>query len=1185
VGETADESEATGGASEGEAGSVRVLRVPFDTRAALLAWLDRHGIGHVARLNFEALAPYVEPALRPQLRALGGRRRLTELASLDALSRSVDWLPPSRLRDRLPPLVWRFLEDERERAEHARASANERLRTPEDARARAPHAALSTLRSRVPASVAPRPTEALDEGTLRVDAELPGFRYQDPLPFEPSAFATGRFLKPEARLSFTATGARAECSCEANAPCVHTLAAIDAALLWLQQPASEAFSTALDALTRPPWERTLQAFDRLLEGGGPSEAEFELRFRVRVVEDAGVEITAWAQKIGKGGRRGSVARLTRRRLLLEYGARLSPEDARVATLLPEIDGFASRALLEALIDHPGVVLAAEPDRALRVDRATVGLVAEERGGAVRVSAGVDGTALPASLLERARKARPDEALFLWDGQRLTLLDIKSELKELLFVLLREGGCLFPPESHATLLQSLSKWAGRLPVSMPRGVMGEAVPPLLLPVIRLEAQVDGSVEVELRVRPLVDSAAFVPGQGPRDVHVRRGERAVHAVRVLRAEVEATTKLVAELPLSRAEELEGFFRYRFEDVQGALDLLEACAKHDPPPELEWTGSPLRSLGQRGPRALKVHVERRNEWFGVLGGLSVEGERVELARLLEAARRKERHVPVRPGSYVELSDALLRHLEALADHVRPSRQGLEMGPSGAFALRLLETAGAGLDADASFAQLARRAEAALALAPNAPAALQTELRPYQLEGFRWLVRLAAWGAGGVLADDMGLGKTVQALALLLERSSEGPALVIAPTSVAFNWGDEARRFAPSLRLVPYADARDRGRALAELGPGDVLVVSYGLLARDAERLSSTRFATLIFDEAQHLKNAATRRFKAAKALEAEFRVALSGTPIENHLGELWALFALTFPALLGSWDAFRRRYAAPIEKRNDPRAAPALARTIAPFLLRRTKAEVEAELPARTEVRVPVVLSSAEWQLYEDARLAALSDLETKKSKMREQERRVEVLSALTRLRLAASHPRLYDPRSPLASSKLARLLEIVDELVAEGQRALVFSQFTSHLGLVREALEARNIAYVYLDGQTPAGERGGRVRAFQEGAAPLFLISLKAGGFGLNLTAATNVLHLDPWWNPAVEDQASDRAHRPGQTRPVTIYRLIAMDTVEEKMLALHEQKRSLAARVLEGGEVATPSADELLGLLGERAGPP
>jgi SNF2 family DNA or RNA helicase len=278
-------------------------------------------------------------------------------------------------------------------------------------------------------------------------------------------------------------------------------------------------------------------------------------------------------------------------------------------------------------------------------------------------------------------------------------------------------------------------------------------------------------------------------------------------------------------------------------------------------------------------------------------------------------------------------------------------------------------------------------------------------------------------------------------------------------------------------------------------------------------------------------------------------------------------------------QQRIATAIEKQTDPRAAPALARLLNPFLLRRTKADVETSLPSRTEVRVPVLLSAEEWQLYEDARLAALSDLETRKSVMKEQQRRVQVLASLTRLRLLASNPRLFDAHTTVASSKLARLMELVDELVASRQRALVFSQFTSHLALVKEQLDARGLKYVLLDGSTPARQRRARVTAFQDGEVPLFLISLKAGGTGLNLTAATNVIHLDPWWNPAVEDQASDRAHRLGQRKPVTIFRLVAMGTIEEQLLVMHRQKRALVERVLEGKTgAAKVTTDELVALL-------
>ena len=1166
----------------------------FATQEELLAWLEGQGLAHLARVSLAAVAPWVEPALMPQLRSASARRRLVEVMSEDALARwQKDAQPTLKMRELLPRLALRLFDQERAALDEALAQVPARLSPPEDARAHAVHRLLLQLRAQVPGAVAPLPQRTLQLLALQHDPLLPGFRLRETRRAELPLRAADGFILPEARLAFTPGAAQATCSCGAPA-CVHALAAIDACLLWLRQPWSAGFGEALDELVLPPWGRTLRALGRALDQGPRGAAGAEISFQLEVLESYGVLVSPMVQARGGASRPPARKRIGRARLLADYGAQLSAVDARVAALLPE-SGPASRALLLELVDHPRVFVQAEDEgegdedqgsQPVRVERATVGMVAEQRGPTLLVSAGLDGTPLPPELLERVRRARPGagEALFLWSASArlLTVLDASAEVRALLSVLHTHGNA-FPPESHGALLERLSQLSARVPVSLPRSVMGESVPPQDLAVLRLEALPGGQVRLELRTRPLADSGTFTPGEGQRDVHVRRGAGAVHAVRDLARERAAAAALLARLPLETAEpEVDPAsppFTFVFPDAQGALALLRACQELQPQPELSWSSTPLRLHAARGAADLRVTVERRRDWFGVLGGLAVEGERVELARLLDAARRKQRFVRVDAHSFVEIEAALRAQLERLSDHAHLSRHGLEVGPSAVEAMTALGRAGAAVDADQAWKALAARIFAAQELRPRVPAALKAELRGYQLEGFRWLARLASWGAGAVLADDMGLGKTVQALALLLERARLGPALVLAPTSVGFNWMDEARRFAPSLRMTLFADAGDRGGALGRLGPRDVLVLSYGLLTRDLERLSAVPFATIVFDEAQALKNAQTHRFRAARALQGGFKVALSGTPLENNLGELWSLFAVAFPGLLGSSEAFRARFAAPIERQADPTAAPALARVLQPFLLRRTKAQVEAQLPPRTEVRVPVLLSPAEWQLYEDARLAALSDLETRRSKLREQERRIEVLAALTRLRLLASHPRLYDPASKLASSKLSRFLELVQELGAEGQRALVFSQFTSHLALVRELLDVQGISYEYLDGQTPHGARAARVRAFQEGSARLFLLSLKAGGFGLNLTAATSVIHLDPWWNPAVEDQASDRAHRIGQDKPVTVYRLVARGTIEEKMLALHADKRALVAAVLDGKELAGKlTVNELLGLL-------
>ncbi len=506
---------------------------------------------------------------------------------------------------------------------------------------------------------------------------------------------------------------------------------------------------------------------------------------------------------------------------------------------------------------------------------------------------------------------------------------------------------------------------------------------------------------------------------------------------------------------------------------------------------------------------------------------------------------------------------------------KEGLEVTLAAAPALEALEADLGSLAAAKTWSTMMQRVREAGALDPKLPRTLKTTLRDYQLQGFTWLSRLAEWGAGACLADDMGLGKTVQALALLLARAKKGPALVIAPTSVVFNWREEAARFAPSLTVHEYVGS-DRATLLEKLGPGDVVLVSWALLARDIERFTPIAFATAVLDEAQAIKNANTQRAKAARAVNAEFRVALSGTPLENHLGELWSLFRVVLPGLFGSEEQFRARFSLPIEK-GDERARASLAAVVRPFLLRRNKSEVAKELPARTELALHVELSPEEQKLYEQARLAAVAHLTGEITASQTQ--RFQVLAALTRLRQIACHPRLYDTTWAGPASKLTRLMELLNDLRDGGHRALVFSQFTTHLALVRDAVTAAGFTFQYLDGSTPAAERQKRVEAFQAGDSQLFLISLKAGGMGLNLTAADYVVHLDPWWNPAVEDQATDRAHRIGQTKPVTVYRLIAQGTVEEAIVSLHQEKRDLVAGVLDGtGAAGAMSTSELVSLI-------
>ncbi|MEI6986114.1 MAG: DEAD/DEAH box helicase, partial [Rhodospirillaceae bacterium] len=494
------------------------------------------------------------------------------------------------------------------------------------------------------------------------------------------------------------------------------------------------------------------------------------------------------------------------------------------------------------------------------------------------------------------------------------------------------------------------------------------------------------------------------------------------------------------------------------------------------------------------------------------------------------------------------------------------------------LVDEAGT-VNADKEWKAFVKRLASAGKHQPTVPSTLQAELRDYQVEGFLWLSRLAHWQAGACLADDMGLGKTIQAIAVMLEQAPHGPCLVIAPTSVCHNWERELERFAPTLTVYGLGATASRADQIAALQPMDVLVTSYGLLYQEIDRLAEIDWRMVVFDEAQAIKNAETRRAQAGQRLKAYFRLALTGTPIENYLGELWSLFAFINPGLLGSRESFGRRFSTPIERNHNDGALHSLRALIRPFILRRTKSAVLAELPPRTELTLEIDLPDDERAFYEAVRRRALEALAQLSDGGTGGQNRIHILAEITRLRRACCHPGLVDPNTHLPGAKLEAFLELVDDLVRNRHKALVFSQFVGQLERVREALTARNIAHQYLDGGTPAKDRERRVTAFQAGEGDLFLISLKAGGTGLNLTAADYVIHLDPWWNPAVEDQASSRAHRIGQQRPVTVYRLIVRDSIEEKILAMHRAKRDLADDLLEGSEISARLTDnDLLDLI-------
>ena len=446
--------------------------------------------------------------------------------------------------------------------------------------------------------------------------------------------------------------------------------------------------------------------------------------------------------------------------------------------------------------------------------------------------------------------------------------------------------------------------------------------------------------------------------------------------------------------------------------------------------------------------------------------------------------------------------------------------------------------------------------------PPSFAATLRPYQARGVDWLQFLRAAGLGGVLADEMGLGKTVQTLAYLAIEKASGrmdrPALVVVPTSVLPNWRREAERFTPDLKLLAL-HGLDRKSRFGEVAGHDLVLTTYPLLARDHAILKAQLWHVIVLDEAQIIKNPDAATTKLVFELEACHRLCLTGTPLENHLGEVWSLFTFLSPGFLSDRQSFKRHWRTPIEKRGDPERRRLLARRVRPFLLRRTKTEVATELPPKTEIVESIEMGAAQRDIYESIRLSTHTKVRAAIAAKGLARSRIVVLDALLKLRQACCDPRLLKLQrsgAKVRSAKLDRLMEMLPELIEEGRRVLLFSQFTSMLALIEEALRAAGIGYALLTGNTR--DRETPVRRFQAGKVPLFLISLKAGGLGLNLTAADTVIHYDPWWNPAVEDQATDRAHRIGQDKPVFVHKMVVLSSIEEKIEVLKTRKRELAA---------------------------
>lgn len=938
---------------------------------------------------------------------------------------------------------------------------------------------------------------------------------------------------------------------------------------------------------REAWELRLNALVELRSQGASAPQKIEekrLAWFITLRSDE-LSVQPREQKITVQGTWSKGRTIALKRLAQSPGEfdYLTPQDFRVCSHL-ELETtygsyyynnqqytFGERAIVD-LVGHPFVFWEDSPTVRLEVVSGTPALLVKKSDG-------------DQVTLEFSPKINAQESIIVQKETptRLKVIEVNADHRRIATILGPSNQLTVPGKAEEKVLSALNAISGMVIVHSDIGGgvdNAETVPADATPHLHLLPAGTG-LKVSLLCRPFAQTGPyFRPGTGGETVIAEVEGKRLQTTRQLSAEVEQAKTVVRTCPtLARSEEIDG--EWIIDEPEDCLELLLEAQALGEAVIVEWPeGEKLRVRHQAGLQQFRLAIRQQRDWFEASGEIQLDGDRVlDMQQLLTLLDQSPgRFIALGDGEFIALTQELRKRLEELRAFSDRQGKTTRFHPLAALALEDLVDEVGELKADKHWKAHVRRLKEMQSLKPELPSTLQAELRDYQVEGFEWLARLAHWGVGACLADDMGLGKTLQALAVILTRAPQGPTLIVAPTSVGMNWLNEAQRFAPTLKVIQFSSG-DRQALLDQLQSFDMLVCSYGLLQQDdvAEMLAKVEWQTIVLDEAQAIKNMATKRSHAAMALQGGFKLLTTGTPIENHLGELWNLFRFINPGLLGSLESFNLRFANPIERYQDKQAKQQLKKLIQPFILRRTKTQVLEELPSRTEITLHVDLSRDEMALYEALRREAIAKLTD--SDVAAGQKHLQVLAELMKLRRACCNSRLVVPDAPVPSAKLEAFGEILSDLLENRHKALVFSQFVDHLQILREYLDQKSIRYQYLDGSTPTKDRAARVKAFQAGEGDVFLISLKAGGTGLNLTAADYVIHMDPWWNPAVEDQASDRAHRIGQQRPVTIYRLVAKGTIEEKIVSLHSQKRDLADSLLEGTDISGKiSTDDLLQLI-------
>lgn len=939
-----------------------------------------------------------------------------------------------------------------------------------------------------------------------------------------------------------------------------------------------------------PWKRNLQALIQVTASQHSSDS-LQTERLIWLVEyvNGKMHISPKEQKQGASGNWSKGRPISLSRLYSGKLTYLSIQDRKISACIekhvnPETHGISYQFNMEktllAMINHPLLFFAKSPVTPVEFVSGEPELMVEERGSQLHICFAQDVT-------------EDKITIFQETPTRYKIIEINDNHRRIAQIT-GKNGLVVPTEASEQVLTAIGNISSFMTVHS--AIAADTTGGNYANIEQVEADstiymhlipYGSGFRLEMFVKPFFNGGHYLkPGQGVENIIAEvRGKR-LQTKRDLGLEEQMAREVEESCPildLAIDLEQENDREWHLQDPDDCLQALQELQSIQDQVVIEWPeGEKLNITHQASLKNLNLKVRTNQQnWFALSGELKLDQDTViDLRELLKKVKTAHGHfIQIGEGQFLALTQEFKRKLEEInlfSEGLDAKGEDNEVLIHHLAAIPLEELVNqAKAQVDNGWKDQIERIHNSQSFKPEVPSTLRAELRDYQEEGFHWLSRLAHWGVGGCLADDMGLGKTIQALTVMLSLASDGPSLVIAPTSVSSNWESECNRFTPTLNVKSLI-GKNREEIITGLGKFDLLITTYTLLQQENELLSAVKWQTVILDEAQAIKNAATKRSKAAMALQAKFKLLTTGTPVENHLGELWNLFHFINPGLLGTLNRFNERFAIPIERYHNRDARLKLKKLIQPFILRRIKSQVLEELPSRTEITLEVEMSEEEKVFYEALRQNALEVLENNQEK---KARHLQILTEIMKLRQACCNPRLITKDTNIGSAKLKVFASVIDELLSGGHKALIFSQFIGHLSILREHLDEKGIDYRYLDGSTSTLKRKQQVDAFQAGEGDLFLISLKAGGLGLNLTAADYVIHMDPWWNPAVEDQASDRAHRIGQTRPVTIYRLVCKNTIEEKIVRLHQEKRDLAGSLLEGSDMsAKMNSEDLLDLI-------